>query len=250
MVGRLPQIEPKRLYRQIAGLIRTHIDQGEFAIGSYLPPERELAQQLGVSRASVREALIALEVEGRVSIRVGAGVQVLNPASAGGALAGGSATKAAAGNGGSAAELPEIGPLELLEARRLVESETAALAARNATEADIAALEAALARMLDEHAKGIPRHEGDRDFHYALARASGNGALLFMVATLWEQRYTPVFEKFEEHFSTTELYRDAEDFHQRILDAVRRRDATAARNAMKAHLDTVKKAFSRSLSGR
>lgn len=240
MVGRLPQIETKRLYQQIAGLIRTHIDQGEFAVGSYLPPERELAQQLGVSRASVREALIALEVEGRVSIRVGAGVQVLDPASAGPANAG----------SGTAAELPEIGPLELLEARRLVESETAALAARNATEADIAALEAALARMLDEHAKGIPRHEGDRDFHYALARASGNGALLFMVATLWEQRYTPVFEKFEEHFSTTDLYRDAEDFHRRILDAVRRRDATAARNAMKAHLDTVKKAFSRSLSGR
>src|SRR5947207_8651478 len=73
----LPQIEPTRLYRQIANLLSERIDDGYFPAGSLLPPERDLAQQLGVSRTSVREALIALEVTGKVSIRVGHGVQIL-----------------------------------------------------------------------------------------------------------------------------------------------------------------------------
>jgi DNA-binding transcriptional regulator YhcF (GntR family) len=74
---RLPQVEPVRLYRQIAALISDRIDEGMFAVGSLLPAERDLAEQLGVSRTSVREALIALEVSGKVSIRVGHGVQIL-----------------------------------------------------------------------------------------------------------------------------------------------------------------------------
>src|SRR5580658_4283455 len=74
---RLPQVEPVRLYRQIAALISDRIDEGSFPVGSLLPAERDLAEQLGVSRTSVREALIALEVSGKVSVRVGHGVQVL-----------------------------------------------------------------------------------------------------------------------------------------------------------------------------
>src|SRR2546423_11640486 len=67
-------IEPRRLYRQIADQIRTLIRAGEFTAGSRLPPERDLARQLGVSRPSVREALIALEVEGLVDSRIGSGI--------------------------------------------------------------------------------------------------------------------------------------------------------------------------------
>src|ERR1700721_2584693 len=70
---RLPQVEPVRLYRQIAALIGDRIDNGSFSVGSLLPAERDLAEQLGVSRTSVREALIALEVSGKVSLRVGHG---------------------------------------------------------------------------------------------------------------------------------------------------------------------------------
>src|SRR5207244_11594286 len=72
-------IEPRRLYRQIADQIRTLIRSGEFSAGSRLPPERDLARQLGVSRPSVREALIALEVEGLVEVRIGSGNYVQNP---------------------------------------------------------------------------------------------------------------------------------------------------------------------------
>ena len=72
-------IEPRRLYRQIADQLRALIAAGEFALGSRLPPERDLATQLGVSRPSVREALIALEVEGLVEVRMGSGIYVTAP---------------------------------------------------------------------------------------------------------------------------------------------------------------------------
>jgi DNA-binding FadR family transcriptional regulator len=72
-------IEPRRLYRQIADQIRGLIGSGEFPAGSRLPPERDLARQLGVSRPSVREALIALEVEGLVEVRIGSGIYVMAP---------------------------------------------------------------------------------------------------------------------------------------------------------------------------
>jgi GntR family transcriptional repressor for pyruvate dehydrogenase complex len=72
-------IEPRRLYRQIADQIRALIQSREFAAGARLPPERDLARQLGVSRPSVREALIALEVEGLVEVNIGSGIYVLAP---------------------------------------------------------------------------------------------------------------------------------------------------------------------------
>ena len=74
----LQSIEPQRLYRQIADQLRLLIGKGEFAAGARLPAERDLARQLGVSRPSVREALIALEVEGWVEVRTGSGVYVLD----------------------------------------------------------------------------------------------------------------------------------------------------------------------------
>src|SRR6187397_1893441 len=111
-------IEPRRLYRQIADQIRTLIKSGEFPAGARLPPERDLAKQLGVSRPSVREALIALEVEGLVEVRIGSGIYVLR-------------------RGRDAAPAVDVehagaGPFELLRARYVIETECAALAARSA----------------------------------------------------------------------------------------------------------------------
>src|ERR1700676_5332353 len=112
-------IEPRRLYRQIADQIRTLIRAGEYVAGKRLPPERDLARQLGVSRPSVREALIALEVEGYVEVRVGSGVYVIGAARA-----------------ARAEPLPaDSGPFELIRARWLIEAECAALAAKSATKA-------------------------------------------------------------------------------------------------------------------
>ena len=75
----LQAVEPQRRYHLIAEQLRTLIRTGEFAVGSHLPAERELAKQLGVSRPSVREALIALKVEQVIEVRTGSGIYVLKP---------------------------------------------------------------------------------------------------------------------------------------------------------------------------
>jgi len=137
-------IHNRRLYQQIADQLRGMINRGEYPPGSYLPPERELSQQFGVSRTSLREALIALEVIGLVRVRVGDGVSVVGPEAVG---------DDATGNGsdrvldrarhrnpwvldpelGIVADFDaEIPPYSLLRARRLIEPETAALAAKHA----------------------------------------------------------------------------------------------------------------------
>src|SRR5918995_2978623 len=124
-------VEPRRLYRQVADQLRQLIETGEFAIGDRLPAERELADQLGISRPTVREALIALEVEGRIRIRVGSGIYVTEPPRAASALA---------------AETDE-GPFELLRAREFIEGAIAAEAALHVKQSDIDALDDVLHRM-------------------------------------------------------------------------------------------------------
>src|SRR5512133_409123 len=133
----LQTVEPQRLYRQIAEQLRKLMAGGEFATGSRLPAERDLAKQLGVSRPSVREALIALEVEGWVEVRTGSGVYVLERARR---------------VPGKRAKVPaaEWGPLELIRARRVIEGEIASLAAAHAKRKDIQAIRDALARMRED----------------------------------------------------------------------------------------------------
>jgi DNA-binding FadR family transcriptional regulator len=111
----IQSIEPRRLYRQIADQIRSLVRSGEYTPGQRLPPERDLARQLGVSRPSVREALIALEVEGLVEVRIGSGIYVLG-----------------GGNGHDREVQAASGPFELLRARWIIEGECAARAARSA----------------------------------------------------------------------------------------------------------------------
>jgi len=235
---RLEPIEPRRLYRHIAESIARHIDAGQFPPGSLLPPERELAQQLGVSRASVREGLIALEVQGRVSVRVGNGVTVLPPPSA---------EQKAALAALPPSAWPDVGPLEVVEARRVIESETAALAASRVSAAELAELETTLDRMEHSHLNGETHSPEDRRFHLQIAGCSGNQALVQVVATLWDQRRSALFEKFEQHFVTQSLFDDTHRDHRRILQALKAHDARAARAAMKQHLDRVHKAYSRAL---
>jgi DNA-binding FadR family transcriptional regulator len=241
MVQALPQIESRRLYRQIAELIGRYIDSGHFPPGTLLPAERELAQQLGVSRASVREALIALEVEGRVTVKVGNGVTVLDATP----RAGAASPEPAAG---ASNYWDDVGPLEQIEARILVESENAALAARHATPADIAELESHLAALLVEHRQLHHDQPADRRFHMKIAEMSGNQAMVHLVAALLDQRNSPVFSRFEDHFVTPRLFEDANQNHRRILDAIKAGDSTAARAAMRRHLRAVRQEFSRALS--
>jgi DNA-binding FadR family transcriptional regulator len=228
----LQAIEPQRLYRQIAEQLRAGIVSGEFAVGARLPAERDLAKQLGVSRPSVREALIALEVEGWVEVRTGSGVYVLDR------LASGSSAKPG---------LPvpnEWGPLELIRARRVVEGEIASMAAKQAKRKDIDAMATALDSMKADADRGVLPLDGDRTFHTAIAQAGGNGVLIETVQHFWDARRGPMFERMVGHFETVASWRAAIAEHQIILDAIREHDAPAARAAMHKHMDKSHTRFS------
>ena len=229
----LQTVEPHRLYRQIAGQLRSLIAAGEFLPGNRLPAERDLARQLGVSRPSVREALIALEVEGMVDVRTGSGIYVVQ--------AGTKRHDAAAGKGDSH-DNAEWGPLELMRARELVESEVAALAARHARAPHIAAIDSALAHMRDQAGAGIVPRDGDEAFHAAIAQACGNEVLRDTVLGYWKARRGALFERLGDYFDNPASWSAALVEHAVVLAAVRAHDPGAARRAMQSHL---KKACSR-----
>ena len=218
-------VDSDRLYRKIARQLSDLIAAGEFAPGQCLPAERALAQQLGVSRPSVREALIALEIAGKVTIRVGSGVFVTEPR--------------------PPAELTPSeegeGPFELIQARRIIEGETAACAAQEATPAEVAAIEAAV----QEHAQGglAKANAADRAFHLAIAKANHNGALLAVVQMLWDQGRGAIWKQMEKHFETPSLRAATIKDHRAILQAIVAHDARGARKAMRAHLARVEHEF-------
>jgi DNA-binding FadR family transcriptional regulator len=219
----LQSVEPRRLYRQIADQLRALITAGEFAPGSRLPAERDLARQLGVSRPSVREALIALEVEGWVEVRTGSGVYVLQR------------DKARKGAGKVAAT--EWGPLELIRARRAIEGEVASMAATSARRKDIALMAQALQQMRDEADKGVLPLEGDRAFHTAIVQACGNVVLTETVEGFWDSRRGPLFERLGGYFETPRSWRAAIAEHEEILQAIAAHTPDAARAAMQHHMD-------------
>jgi len=226
-------VEPQRLYRRIAEQIARLIRRGEYRPGERLPPERDLARQLEVSRPSVREALIALEVEGYVEVRVGSGVYVTQQRPA----------------ARSFDPLPgDSGPFELISARRLLESECAALAARQASPAQIRRMKAALTAMERDRRRSVMPLDNDRRFHIEIAEASGNSALALAVRTLWDQRTGPLFLRLEHHFDTPGLWEAAIAEHHAVMIAVEDHDPAGARAAMRRHMDAAAKRFQRSWS--
>ena len=228
-------VGPQRLYRQIAEQLRVLIGEGEFPAGSRLPAERDLAKQLGVSRPSVREALIAMEVEGWIDIRTGSGIYVL-----------GQTAKRALN--GKAATLPanEWGPLELIRARRVVEGETAAMAALQARRKDRDAMRKAIVAMKASAAAGELPLDGDRDFHTAIVASSGNAVLIETVQGFWDSRRGPLFTRLGGYFETLKSWQAAIAEHEAILDAIDAKDAPAARSAMHQHMDKSHARFSAS----
>ncbi|WP_439370219.1 FadR/GntR family transcriptional regulator [Bradyrhizobium sp. DASA03120] len=216
----LEAVEARRLYRQVADQLRSLIDSGEYAVGSRLPTERELAEQLKVSRPTVREALIALEVEGRVRIRVGSGIYVIEAADAAPA---------------PAAAVIE-GPFELLRAREFLESAIAEQAARVATKDDVARIDASLVAMENVEHPGEASMVHDRAFHVAIAGSLGNAVLVRVVGELYDQRLNPYFAHLAHYFESPGTWRTALDEHRAVRDAIAAHNPDAAREAMRKHL--------------
>jgi GntR family transcriptional repressor for pyruvate dehydrogenase complex len=214
--------EPKRLYRQVAGALRALISRDGYAAGSRLPPERQLALALKVSRPSVREALIALEVEGWIEVRMGSGIYVCE--------------RGRDDSSADAVRQDPPGPLELLRARALVEGEVAALAATMANRTHIAGLEEAVRQMEKEAASGAVPLQGDRLFHLRLARITGNSTLVRVVAELFDQRSNPLSSRLGEHLEHSASWQSAVREHRQVIQALQGRDPAAARIAMQRHM--------------
>ena len=223
-------IEPKRLYRQIADQLLSLIDKGEFSVGKRLPSERDLAIQLGVSRPSVREALIALEVGEIIEVRMGSGIYVLERKKQ---------------HNYSQIDI-EWGPLELLRAREIIESEVAFLAAQNATNSDIKSIDTALKEMKKQaKSESIPR-QGDEDFHIAIANACGNEVLRDTVHSYWKAQSGHLFRRFTQYFENPPSWDAAMLEHELIFKTIREKRPGAAKLAMQKHLKKAHQRYSAS----
>lgn len=215
-----------RRYLQIAQDLAERINRGDFATGDKLPPERELASQLQVSRTTVREALLALEIMRYVEIRVGSGVVVLSETMRD-------------RDRGNLIDSDAVGPWEVLEVRRVVEGQAAFLAASRMSEAHLLLLEANLTRMGNAF-DDVPAFDAaDEEFHRLIAQGTENNLLVSYIDHLWQMRQSALWSTWYGKTRRREnRERSAED-HRIIYQAIKRQDPSMAMTAMQAHLDVL-----------
>ena len=212
----------EKLYQRVANAIAAAIEQGQYATGARLPGERELAETFSVSRPTVREAMIALEIRGLVEARHGSGVYVIAPPA--------EATPAA--------EL-DVGAFELIEARILFEGEAAAVAAAAIDGDTLAKLDQALVEMASFDPSSPEALEADRRFHLLIAGATGNTVISTVVEMLWDLRERAPLSACMFAEARREGVHPRVDEHQLIVDALRTHDSAKARKAMRDHLRRV-----------
>ncbi|MEG3147061.1 FadR/GntR family transcriptional regulator [Sphingomonas sp. RT2P30] len=214
--------DPRKLYQQVAAAVAEAIRRGDYVPGQRIPSERELADLHKVSRPTIREAMIALEVVGVVRSRHGSGIFVVDNPQLDAPTIG-----------------LDIGAFELTEARRLFEAEAAALAAVSIDDAEIAALEALIVDMERENDEHVSGEHADREFHMTIARATRNSAVVDVIESLWEARNrSPLCQHMLARARAVGVVPRIDE-HQTILAALRERNPKAARKAMRDHLGRV-----------
>ncbi|MDO6415202.1 FCD domain-containing protein [Sphingomonas sp. BIUV-7] len=218
-VGEAPQAD--RLYQRLARQLFDELAAGRHKIGARLPAERELAALYNVSRPAVREAMIALEVQGLIEVKIGSGAYVRR-------LPG---TK----------DHPDFHAtaFELTEARLAFEGEAAALAALQITDAELDALDELVVRIAQENEQAQVGDKADHAFHLLIARATRNAVIADTVERFWSMRSdSPECALLHEKARIANVRPDVEE-HAAIASALRARDPAAARAAMRAHLGQV-----------
>lgn len=223
MSSALRPVARERLYEQVVARLRDHVVAVGLSKGARLPGERELAQRLGVSRASVAQAIVALEVQGLVEVRHGGGIYLSR----------------------DTLEVEPVAELvarkhllpDVLDARDALETKLAQLAAHRRTDDDLAQIDAALALMQTQVDAGEMPIEGDRQFHAAVVRAA-HSALL---STFYGEISAQIALSRAESLRQPGRPRQSLDDHERIAVAIRDEDQEAAAGAMHAHVDHVSK---------
>lgn len=212
----------QRLYKTVADRLLAIIDSGQYAVGSRLPAERDLAIEFDVSRPTIREAVIALEIAGRVEVRKGSGVYVTD------------------NKNGSRSSLDlDVGPFELTEARMLIEGEAASLAASLITDEQLSELGSLIKQMVAENDSNIAGEAADKEFHMVIARATRNSALVAIIDDLWSLRdRSALTSRMYDTVRMTGVKPSIEE-HWAIHRSLEKRNPAAARAAMRTHLSRV-----------
>lgn len=213
-------VKVPRLYQQVAEKLIDLIERDKYSVGMRLPAERELATMHKVSRPTIREAVIALELDGIVEVRTGSGVYVLEKS-----------------RDKNIFSDKDIGPFELTEARALFEGEAASLAATLITDDELKVLAGILNDMQAENDEESAMHEvADKNFHMAIAVATRNSAIVTVIEKLWDVREHSMLARRMYQSVRNKGVRPSIEEHKVIYEALKNRDAQAARAAMRAHL--------------
>ncbi|MCU4677629.1 FadR family transcriptional regulator [Catenovulum sp. 2E275] len=217
----------KRLYIQIANKLAEEISAGEIKPGERFPSERDLAVKYDVSRSTIREAMIALEVNKLVEIRTGSGIYALEP---------GESNPIDLSD-----ELPSA--FEILETRLILETEAAKLAASRISNSELHQLKQLATAMQSASEQGdIAKAEKiDQMFHLTIVRATRNNALISLYEWLWQARQTSVISK-QFHHKLRQNNSDAVlEEHRQMLNALMQRNEDLAKATTMHHLKEVEK---------
>ncbi len=218
----LRPIRQEKVYEAAMSQLVTLIEGGTVSPGDRLPTERELSDQLGISRASVRQALTGLAAMGLVESRPGYGTFVTDR------------------RADYTWQLDAASALEILESRRAIESGTARLAALRRTDEDLAHLCEIVDAMTEQVDEGVHPVDTDREFHRSIAVASHNSLLLRAMEAMVDQMSGPEWHRIKLWgLSGEKQTRRIQDQHRLILDAIRARDEKRAEALMQEHLDLI-----------
>ncbi|WP_077613885.1 FadR/GntR family transcriptional regulator [Caenibacillus caldisaponilyticus] len=220
------ELNNPRVYEQIVDQIKRLIEEGKLRPNDRLPPERDLAQQLGCSRTSLREACRVLESEGLIVSKPGGGRYIqkvdqrlilkyqVNPI--------------------DVIEISTV--IQFLEAREVLEPKIAEIACERATEEDIEKMGRALVLMKEKLKKPEEEIDADSNFHLSLAQATHN----FVFVSFMDSNLNLYRQVRKQTLQKAERYSESFQEHNEILEAVKRRDKAAAMEAMKIHLNNLR----------
>jgi DNA-binding FadR family transcriptional regulator len=204
----------RRLFWGIVEKIEASINSGVYSPGSRLPPERELAETFNISRPTVREAIIALEVRNKVEVKTGSGVYVSKSVN-------------------QPTSQEKINAFEVTQARALIEGEVAAIAATTITEDELVRLHQTLVDMKNSQLIA----EADKEFHQIIADSTRNNAMILSVENLWKLRSsTPEIITDYDSVCSKDISKTLAE-HTAIYQALKSGDATQARIAMHSHFN-------------